>query len=510
VSYLDNDTVGRGVKELHGSAGHMLKVWLVLKRMGLKVGSPPVPIDTANSTPSLVDLFSCGSTEGTFFVPIAHSQRFKEMKHDAARSIIQTTVRRWASSDSVVGCDPSGYLNFEEDEEAQLLVNCSNNYPLGLGFGGDGFAISDGKVVEIPWLPWVVWYCRQRELGDPQSALEAAEQIVISELNLTQVERQLLFVERPFHIGLQAVPMSDSELYEACELAKGLSGSEQIVEVKQIDFNSYNRKVRAMVPDLGSPNWLRANAKEDLQRVISKKEVAILLYGPPRTGKTRAIDLLISRDDPSRATIQLHDGWSYDQLIEGILPQAEGGWDWVPGPLLRAIKDGKKYIVLEEANRTSLVQALGEVFSLLEKQYRGKHYAITLRSGEKLWIEPDVVFLLTANNLDKSTEDLDDALIGRLSAIQFPPSAEELNELLVQNGLNEQKRQSLLEVFNAIQEIYPLGHGYFAEVRSGWSSDDVLFLYKTRIRPVILNYVGQIGETELRSIDNLIDTRINW
>ena len=51
---------------------------------------------------------------------------------------------------------------------------------------------------------------------------------------------------------------------------------------------------------------------------------AVLLYGPPRTGKTRAIDLYTPRTDPKRETIQIHDGWGYDEIMVALRPDTDG------------------------------------------------------------------------------------------------------------------------------------------------------------------------------------------
>lgn len=510
MAYFAEETIEEAVRHLHASAGHMLKLWLVLKRMGLSSGGAAVEIDTSNSTDALKELFGSGSSDGSYFVPFAHSQRFKEMKHDAARSIIQTNIRRWASSDSVVGCNPTRFLSIDESPSGRLLVKCSDNYPMGLGFGGDGFAIADDQVVRIPWKSWVIWYLRQRDLGNEENAFERAEKIVTDELHISSTEKQLLFVDDLIELKFQTTKISEQKLWRICQSALGITSNDSFIEIETTDFSKYSRKVRAMVPNLGQPMWLRPNPSKDLKSTLERGEVAILLYGPPRTGKTKLIDDLIARDDASRTTIQLHDGWSYDQLVQGILPTADGGWEWQNGPLLEAIKNGKKYIVLEEANRTSLVQALGEIFSLLELRYRGRENAITLRNGEKLWIEPDVVIILTANTIDKSTEDLDDALIGRLSAIECPPSSSDLSAMLSSKGLEGEHLQHLVEIFTAIQEIYPLGHGYFADVNSNSTSAAIRDIYKTRIRPVIFNYLGSVGANALDPIDVLVDTRVNW
>ena len=99
--YANKKSLAASLEALYGTAGHLFKIWLTLKHMGLKEGNG-VEIDTYNSTPSLERLFSCGAPDERFYVPFAHTPRMLTMKHDASRSIIQKNIQRWATSGSVV------------------------------------------------------------------------------------------------------------------------------------------------------------------------------------------------------------------------------------------------------------------------------------------------------------------------------------------------------------------------------------------------------------------------
>lgn len=260
-----------------------------------------------------------------------------------------------------------------------------------------------------------------------------------------------------------------------------------------------------MVSGLSLPAWLRGRPDDDLRQLLADGARAVLLYGPPRTGKTRVIDLLVPRDDPKRSTIQLHDGWGYDHLVEGLKPDANGKWDWVPGPLKAALDAGKTFVVLEEINRTSIATALGEVFSLIEPAYRGSGHAVTLRSGKSFFVGPDVVFLMTMNTIDKSTEDVDDGLLGRVASVEYPPRVEDLHEMLSTNGVEESLRTRLAQLFTEIQSYYPLGHGYFADLSKGATPQSIVRHYRAHVRPVLVNYLGDLKGEDLAMIDNLVD-----
>lgn len=504
LMFVTEDTLEEALRNLYGSAGHLIKIWFTLKHMGLRPGGPPVRIDTNNSTPSLIRLFSYGSPDGDYFIPFAHTPRYLTIKPDASRSIIQTNIQRWATSGSVVTCDPTGFLDFSVDEDNKILVKTKPQYPLGLGFGESGFALKEDAVVRIPIRSFAVWYGRQTNIPPGVAPGDFLVEQMLEELHITQAERAVIFNEDDnLVIETQAQPLQDSEIYAICRRFINQEIRPE-VSIHLEQFTDYTRRLNSVVSRLDLPEWLRTSPAGDLKGLLDSGAKVILLYGPPRTGKTRGIDLIIPRNSPDRCTIQIHDGWGYDHLIEGLKPNPDGSWTWTDGPLKKAIKNHTKYIVLEEINRTLISQALGEVFSLLEESYRGEENAIVLRSGEQFWIPEDVVFLMTMNTIDKSTEELDDALWGRVAAVEFPPRAEDLNEMLVHNGVPEAVRKKVAELFAEIQRVYPLGHGYFAGLPGAAVSADVIRYYKARIRPVLANHLGTLRVEELIKIDNLV------
>ena len=145
------------------------------------------------------------------------------------------------------------------------------------------------------------------------------------------------------------------------------------------------------------------------------------------------------------------------------------------------------------------------MFSLIEDSYRGVLNAITLRSGEKFSIPTDTIFILTMNTVDKSTEDVDDALMGRVAAVEFPPLASSLLGMMEANRVPHELREQLSQLYSEILPTYPLGHGYFAGIGENADAHTVIRYYKTRIRPVLLNFLGVLRRQDLDKIDNLVD-----
>lgn len=502
--FINKSTLSNALSATYGTAGHLLKIWFTLKHMGLSIENSNVEIDTNNSTPSLERIFSFGDNEGQFFIPFAHTTRYLTMKHDAARSIIQTTIKRWASSGSVVTCDPTEFLNIKQAANNKLLVSTGRKYPFGLGIDESGFALGDGQRVGIPIRAFSIWYGRTTDIPkdcEPDSYLIAH---MLESLNISQTERELIFVEDSAVINLQTIPLSDNEIFEACSnLIKRLE--EPKAEIFRETHDQYTRRVKSMISGLDQPKWMRTSPQEEIRTLLAGGAKALLLFGPPRTGKTRLIDQLVARNSDNRCTIQIHDGWGYDNLIQGLKPDAEGKWNWENGPLKTALEQGKKFIVLEEINRTTISQALGEVFSLIEDAYRGEENAISLRNGQNLFIPNDVVFIMTMNTIDKSTEEIDDALMGRVAAVELLPRAEDLSEMLISKSVSEVIRRKLGDLFTEILTIYPLGHGYFSGLSGELTSSQITSYYKARIRPVLFNFLGELRIVDLAKIDNIVD-----
>jgi hypothetical protein len=449
--FVSREALATALDKLQGTADHMLKIWFVLKQMGL-TNTSSVTITTSSPNDALIRLFAFGDPGGDLLVPFAHTSRFMKMKADAGRSIIQTSVKRWIDK-TVVETDPTAYLQVNRNDCGEgLIVKTTRRYPEGLGRGKNGFALEDDARVQVPDIAFAVWYYRQEDLPDPFSAKSILDRLQ-KDLHLEQAETKAIFVsDSQWTPTLQKDRLTDDEIHQV--VSNWMSGSarrEQVQVIKESQ-QQYLSRIQSTMSLPEGPQWLRVKPAEQLRKLMDSGSKAILLYGPPRTGKTRAVDEIIPRTDAQRETIQIHDGWGYDELMISFRPNEKGEWKWTDGALLQAVREGKKYIVLEEINRTQASQALGEVFSLLEEKYRGKENAIKLRDGSDFFIPADAVVIATMNTLDKSTEDLDDALLGRFAGVEYPSRVEDLIDLLNANSIPEETREKLSGLFGGCQE----------------------------------------------------------
>lgn len=118
------------------------------------------------------------------------------------------------------------------------------------------------------------------------------------------------------------------------------------------------------------------------------------------------------------------------------------------------------------------------------------------------YIPEDTTIIMTMNTIDASTEDIDDALIGRMASVYFPPRVEDLDEILRNNNIDVEISEKIKEVFNSIQVNYPIGHGYFANFKAG---NDFKRYYLSHIRPVLTNHFDTYKTEVILQIDNVVD-----
>lgn len=339
-SFIDEATLSLALKQLAGTAGTQFRIWMVLKHVGLTHESP-VTITTRSTDDSLVRLFGCGHPDGKLFTPYVSIPSDRFMASDAGRSIIQTTVKQWADGTGVYL--PTEYLNVEQLPQQGNIkpykVSTRRSYPEGLGIGKNGFSHTEGGRVSVPKQALAIWYGRQTAIPEDQEPVDYLLKNLRTDLGLSPVEEECVFVDKYIPTSMRSAALSDSEIFA---LIGRLATSEYTSVELPASRAEHIDNIRSKQTMSTQPRFLTTAPEVTLKSVIDSGAKAILLSGPPRTGKTRAIDLIIPRGDPSRVSIQIHDGWTYEHLIQGLRPQADNSFAYVLGPLADAIKTGKK------------------------------------------------------------------------------------------------------------------------------------------------------------------------
>ena len=179
--------------------------------------------------------------------------------------------------------------------------------------------------------------------------------------------------------------------------------------------------------------------KEIFESIQNYKQV--ILYGPPGTSKTyyaKGLAFAIANDPNNIEFVQFHPSYSYEDFVEGIFPEV----DKETGQITFKIEDkifkklckeaesnpDKNYVlIIDEINRADLSKVFGEIFSALE--YR-KEVVKLLYSRESFTIPTNLYIIGTMNTLDKSTVDIDFALMRRFKFFEVSPNAEVLRKVL--------------------------------------------------------------------------------
>jgi len=228
----------------------------------------------------------------------------------------------------------------------------------------------------------------------------------------------------------------------------------------------------APVPEIDLEDPKMAEIFESIQNYKQ-----VILYGPPGTSKTyyaKGLALEITGDPENIEFIQFHPSYSYEDFVEGIFPEL----DERTGQIIFKIEDKifkklcqraennpkENYVlIIDEINRADLSKVFGEIFSALE--YR-KEPVKLLYSRKDFTIPANLYIIGTMNTLDKSTVDLDFALMRRFKFFEVRPDSEVLRKILETNGVGDDLIEKIVRVFEEIQNFYPLGHAYFKDVKS--------------------------------------------
>jgi 5-methylcytosine-specific restriction enzyme B len=198
----------------------------------------------------------------------------------------------------------------------------------------------------------------------------------------------------------------------------------------------------------------------------------VILSGAPGTGKSwyaRQIALALTSGDQGRIReIQFHPSYQYEDFVEGYTPVSGGGFNMTPKHLLQmcdlaeTVSPQPVFLVIDEFSRTDPVRVMGEALTYIEGTLRGKKFS--LATGREISIPSNLYFIATMNPEDRSVDEMDAAMERRWAKVELKPSAAKANDFLKENGVPADLRGPIVEFFQSLQEMTPVGHAFFRRI----------------------------------------------
>jgi MoxR-like ATPase len=520
VYYVANESLISAIKKLHESGAHeSFRIYLTLKAHGMKYESQEyVRVGTTNVDPALQTLFAVPglSEKKPFYNPLLNELLDK----GHGRGGIQTSVKKYldqATKTKMTWLE--GYQGSPEGAEKPWYIRFSSTYPENLGSGQAGMASKDGVQITVHTPSFVLWMNRDAEF-DSVPTFDKLWQDVQQKLNLHPVEVDLLFTkDREFEPGTFVDEKPDHQELVDFITKEAERGSTQVV-LKAPDRPVFSPdKIRRIVSGYSSTqqeqDWLSVKDLKAEALSILEETRALLIVGPPGTGKTKlAFELanaVVGAKDTSKHLFQFHASYAYEDFIQALTPQGGSGSITFEPVLKRfalaceAAQKEKQVVILDELNRADVSKVFGEAFLLIEMDYRDEKYAIPYlyKTEDLFWIPKDLYLVGTLNDLDKSTFDIDFAFRRRFGQVTVNPSAEALEQILKRAGCTDEDFiRILLSAFNDInRDHYPLGHAYFKNVKD---RESLLNAYRRTIRPTIAAFLGQYRKADLDKVDSIV------
>jgi 5-methylcytosine-specific restriction enzyme B len=251
---------------------------------------------------------------------------------------------------------------------------------------------------------------------------------------------------------------------------------------------------------------------------ILKYKKNIILQGPPGVGKTFiakriAYSIMGVKDTNRVQMIQFHQSYSYEDFIQGYRPTESGGFERKDGVFFEFCKkaqrdpDNSYFFIIDEINRGNLSKIFGELMMLIEKDKRGKEFAIPMTysksEDETFYIPANLYFIGTMNTADRSLAMVDYALRRRFGFVSLQPAFElsKYKDFLLNKNMTPELADKVIRNMKKLNENisadnknlgegYQIGHSYFcpdgneADIDENWYKGVI----NNEIKPLLNEY----------------------
>lgn len=218
-----------------------------------------------------------------------------------------------------------------------------------------------------------------------------------------------------------------------------------------------------------------------VQEIVRLAQIygGVILSGPPGTSKSffaAAAGQIMAGGDTRRYTfVQFHASYQYEDFMLGFTP-TEKGFKPKEGPFLKLVKDAAAdqdntyVLVIDELSRADVGRVFGEALTYVERSKR--ELTFTIASGEEIKVPTNFVVLATMNPFDRGVDEVDAAFERRFAKISMDPDRDLLDEILTNNGMDEDLKRRVTVWFDRINghaqsnPAAAVGHAYF------WDASD--------------------------------------
>ncbi|GAB4028836.1 McrB family protein [Spirosoma gilvum] len=243
----------------------------------------------------------------------------------------------------------------------------------------------------------------------------------------------------------------------------------------------------------------------------------LILFGPPGTGKTFALQPYLT--DKNASLITFHPSYSYEEFVEGIRPEVvdkqisykirkgifyracvtaiqQAGYGTLADCLHDSAENRSKklkrapahYLLIDEVNRANVASVFGDLITLLESDKRlGAEHELWLTlpySQERFGVPINLFVIGTMNTTDRSIALLDIALRRRFSFREMLPDPSLLKTV---DGVD---LAQLLRTMNErieylLDRDHQIGHAYLTNIET---FADLCQAFRDRIIPLLQEY----------------------
>lgn len=226
-----------------------------------------------------------------------------------------------------------------------------------------------------------------------------------------------------------------------------------------------------------------------IQEIIRLAKISggVILSGPPGTSKSyfaaAAAQVMAGGEQRRYRFVQFHASYQYEDFMLGFRPKDEGGFAYKEGPFLKLVLDAAAdtentyVLVIDELSRADAGRVFGEALTYVERTKR--ELPFTIANGKEIKVPSNFVILATMNPFDRGVDEIDAAFERRFAKITMDPDRELLDEMLTDNGMEENLKGRLLGWFSRINghanknAAASVGHAYFAAASAEASLMDI-------------------------------------